>query len=399
MRGRDPHEPGRVATPLELLFDLTFVVAVGVAADQLAEMIAAGHAGNAILAFVFAMFAILVGWINFSWFASAFDTDDWAYRVCTMVQMAGVVVLTLGLPATFASIEAGRHVDVRLLVAGYVVMRVGMLLLWIRGAIQIREHRRVCVRNAVWLAIVQCAWVALALSDLTLVPTFVVIVLLGAMEMLLPVLTQGRANGTPWHPHHIAERYSAFAIIALGEGVVGTVASSSAAGDGTVDLTTALLISAGIGITFALWWTYFLTPFGTLLHDRPRRGYLFGYGHIPVLIAIAATGSGLHGAGLVMDGTSDLGDTAAVLAIVVPVAGYLVTMVCLRWLLESRIDTLALGLLAAALIVLAAALGCAAAGIPVAACLLVVTAATFVPVVGSEIAAHRRAGAGASAGE
>ena len=38
MSGRDPHESHRVATPLELLFDLTFVIAFGVAASQLAPI-------------------------------------------------------------------------------------------------------------------------------------------------------------------------------------------------------------------------------------------------------------------------------------------------------------------------------------------------------------------------
>jgi low temperature requirement protein LtrA len=45
MSGRDPHEPHRVATPLELLFDLTFVIAFGVAASQFAHMLATGHIG------------------------------------------------------------------------------------------------------------------------------------------------------------------------------------------------------------------------------------------------------------------------------------------------------------------------------------------------------------------
>ena len=35
-RARDPHEPHRAATPLELLFDLTFVVAVAAVVPQLA---------------------------------------------------------------------------------------------------------------------------------------------------------------------------------------------------------------------------------------------------------------------------------------------------------------------------------------------------------------------------
>ena len=40
-------------------------------------------------------------WINFSWFASAYDTDDWLFRLLTMVQMVGVLILALGLPAMF----------------------------------------------------------------------------------------------------------------------------------------------------------------------------------------------------------------------------------------------------------------------------------------------------------
>src|ERR671921_240243 len=68
------------------------------------------HVAAGVLGFLFAMFAICWAWINFSWFASAFDTDDWIYRVTTMVQMIGVVVLALGLPAMFASIEEGEQV-------------------------------------------------------------------------------------------------------------------------------------------------------------------------------------------------------------------------------------------------------------------------------------------------
>ncbi|CAM5731361.1 Membrane protein OS=Streptomyces microflavus OX=1919 GN=ltrA PE=4 SV=1 [Streptomyces microflavus] len=60
MTGRDPDEHGRTSSPLELLFDLTFVVAVGTAASQFAEMVAEAHAGQAVIAFVLAMFAISV---------------------------------------------------------------------------------------------------------------------------------------------------------------------------------------------------------------------------------------------------------------------------------------------------------------------------------------------------
>ena len=36
MAGRDPHDEHRVATPLELLYDLTFVIAFSVAGSEFA---------------------------------------------------------------------------------------------------------------------------------------------------------------------------------------------------------------------------------------------------------------------------------------------------------------------------------------------------------------------------
>ena len=85
---------------------------------------------------VSAIFGITWAWINFSWFASAYDTDDWPYRLTTMVQMIGVVVFALGMPALFASIEHGEHVDNQILVLGYLIMRVAMLTQWFRAARQ-----------------------------------------------------------------------------------------------------------------------------------------------------------------------------------------------------------------------------------------------------------------------
>ena len=118
MRGRDPHEPHRAATPLELLFDLTLVVAFGTAGNELAHALAADHIWAGIVGFCFAGFAICWAWINYSWFASAYDTDDWAFRVLTMLQMVGVIVLALGLPEMFASIEEGLRLDNGVMVGG-----------------------------------------------------------------------------------------------------------------------------------------------------------------------------------------------------------------------------------------------------------------------------------------
>src|SRR5713226_2781307 len=144
MRGRDPHETHRVATPLELLFDLTFATSFGLAASEVASVVAEGHFITGLLGFGFASFAICWAWINFSWFASAYDTDDWIFRVVTLRQMVGVLVLAIGLPRMFASIERGERVDNSVMVLGYVIMRVALVLQWLRAARQDPARRRAC---------------------------------------------------------------------------------------------------------------------------------------------------------------------------------------------------------------------------------------------------------------
>ena len=128
--GRDPGEDHRASTPLELLYDLTIVVAFGTASDELAHFVAEDHVWSGVAGFAFAAFAVSWAWVNYSWFASAYDIDDWVFRLATLVQMAGVVVLSLGLPQMFESIDHGGTLDNGVMVAGYVLMRVALVFLW-----------------------------------------------------------------------------------------------------------------------------------------------------------------------------------------------------------------------------------------------------------------------------
>ena len=101
MAPRDPDEPHRTATPLELLLDLAFVVAVAQAADSLHHGLVDGHAGNALVSFPLVFFAIFWAWVNIAWFGSAYDNDDVVYRMAVFVQMTGVLVLAAGVPRAF----------------------------------------------------------------------------------------------------------------------------------------------------------------------------------------------------------------------------------------------------------------------------------------------------------
>jgi len=391
MTGRDPHEEHRVATPLELLFDLTLVVAFGEAGNALAHAIAEGHAGSGIAGFCFAAFAICWAWINYSWFASAFDTDDWLFRLLTMVQMGGVVILALGLPEMFDSVHQGDQLDNDVMVAGYVVMRLAMIGLWLRVAGEGPEHRR-CARVYITsIVISQIGWCLLALSDLSVRATFALITVPLAVELIGPYVAERRFGGTPWHPHHIAERYGLLAIITLGEGIIGTVAAMSAYVHGEAGWTTeaALVLGAGLGLTFGMWWIYFAIPWGEVLHHHPERNFLWAHGHIFIFASIAATGAGLHVAQYYIDGHYVVHETGTVLSVAVPVAIFTLVIYGMYSLVMQVADpfhiTLVVG--TAALLVLAVVL--AAAGASVATCLIVIALAPLVTVVGYEALGHR----------
>ena len=392
MVGRDPHERHRVATPLELLFDLTFVIAFGVAASEFSHALAADHVGVGLTAFLFATFATCWAWINFTWFASAYDTDDWVYRVLTMVQMVGVLVLALGIPPFFASIEHGEHLDNALIVAGYVVMRVAMVAQWLRAARQDPERKSAALTYATVITIVQIGWIASIFLPLTVPFGLVVFALLALAEMVGPWLAETRKGGTPWHAHHIAERYGLLAIIALGEGVVGTVASLTAVvGEHGWTPDAVILVIAGIGLTFGMWWIYFAVPSADLLHAHRERSFAFGYLHIAVFGAIVATGAGLHTAAYYVEEHSELGPVGTVLSVVIPVGVFIALVFVLYGLMTKAWDAfhILLAVLTAGVLVLAVV--SAALGVPMTSCLLIVTLAPVVSVVGFEVLGHRHA--------
>ncbi|WP_292990418.1 low temperature requirement protein A [Mycobacterium sp.] len=399
MSGRDPHEPHRVATPLELLFDLTFVIAFGVAAGQFAHSLASGHVEAGLISFSFATFSVCWAWINFSWFASAYDTDDWVYRLTTMLQMVGVLVLALGIPPVFSSIAEGAHVDNRVLVGGYVVMRVAMVIQWLRAAGQDPARKVACLTYAGSITVAQLGWIAVAIVNSSVTVTFVLFAVMVAIELTGPLIAEKRKGGTPWHAHHIAERNGLLTIIALGEGVVGTVASLSAmvAEHGwTTDA--ALVAIAGTGLTFGMWWVYFVVPAAQLLHAHRERSFGYGYLHIAVFGSIVATGAGLHAAADSIEHRSSLDAVASVVAVAAPVGLYIGSVYGTYLLLTRAWDGFYTAVVLVTLSVLGTAVGLAVAGVSTPVCLLVVAAAPAAVVAGYEWLGHQRTAAALAGG-
>jgi low temperature requirement protein LtrA len=328
--------------------------------------------------------------VNYSWFASAYDTDDWVFRLATVVQMAGVIVLTLGLAPMFASLDHGATIDNRVLVAGYVVMRVPLLFLWWQVSRHDPGRRRTARAYLANLAVTQTAWVVFAVIDLSLGPTLVAVAVLVVLEMAGPRVAESK-GGTPWHPHHIAERYGLLVIITLGEVILGAVASVEAVVNGEAgwSVDAALLLVAGVGLAFGCWWAYFSVPWAEPLVRHRERSFVFGYGHLFVYAALAAMGAGLHVAAIALDGKAEIGAVAIVLSTAVPFAIYAAVFYVLYSALMRTRDPFHAGLMAGTVGLVALSVVLAAAGASVAVSLLVLALAPAVTVVGYETLGHR----------
>jgi low temperature requirement protein LtrA len=329
-------------------------------------------------------------WLNYTWFASAYDTDDWVFRLATMVQMVGVIVISLGLPQLFESIDHGDTLDLDVVVAGYVIMRVALIFLWWQVSRQDPGHRDTARSYMTSVGIAQVGWIALAIADLPIATTIAFYVVLIALELVGPFLAE-RKGRTPWHPHHIAERYGLLVIITLGEVILGTVAALNAVVHGeagwTVDA--ALLAVAGVGLAFGCWWMYFALPWAEPLVRHRERGWRFGYGHLVMFGSLAAMGGGLHVAAYGLEGEAKIASTAIVLSVVIPVAIYVLMLYAVYSALMRERDPFHIGLLLGSASILLLTVLLASAGASVTICLLVLALAPIVTVVGYETIGHR----------
>jgi low temperature requirement protein LtrA len=375
MIARSRTESHRASSPLELLFDLTFVVAIAQIAAQLAHSISENHVGRDIVPFAMVFFAIWWAWMNFTWFASAYDTDDVPYRVLTMVQMAGVLVLAAGVPTAFTDD------NFLAVVVGYVIMRLGLVAQWIRAAIEDPQGRGTALRYAVGIAIVQVGWLLqLLLPDSLVVLSFAVLVV---CELSVPVWAARRGEPA-WHPHHIAERYGLFTIIVLGEsvlaantGVQGALKFSGVSGE-------LILISVcALVLLFALWWLYFLEPAGEGLANQRQWSFYWGYGHYGVFAALAGLGAGLEVAVEYAGHHLEVESTVVAFVVALPVSLFLVLLWAIHVPVVKRPVIHPAVILPAAAIVLALPLATPAIGVPaeVAAIALVVVAVIVLTVI------------------
>ncbi|WAL41692.1 low temperature requirement protein A [Brevibacterium sp. BRM-1] len=282
--------------------------------------------------------------MNFTWFATSFDTDDWFYRLMTIGQMSGVMVLAAGIAPAF------EHNSYTVLIGGYVVMRIFMVAQWLRASRCGGAAGRAALVYAVGIFATQVLWVLwLLLPESPFrTPLFLSLIV---VELLVPVLAE-RVGSTPWHPHHITERYGLFTLIVLGESLLASTNALIEANEEAEAVGNLIPLAAmTLLITAGLWWVYFWP-----VHHRTITSMLsstlFGYGHYFVFAAAGALSVGIE---IDIDSAIEGGisEATAGLAVAIPVSAFLlfVWMTAFRGSADAIVSTAMVT--AAALILLA----------------------------------------------
>ena len=333
---RDPAQHERAATQLELFFDLVFVIAIAAVTASFHHAVSAAHGLEMVPNLVFVFMAIWWAWMNFTWFASAFDNDDLLYRLLTIVIMGGALIFAGGAESIFSTMQFGIGI------VGWIIMRISMVGLWLRAANHNPSHRVTARRYALGLAAAQGLWIALYLLGESgvggIVPGTSAFMGLGTLcflvEFAIPVWAE-RAGETPWHNGHIVERYGLLNIIVLGEVLlsISFIASKFFEGHGSLDL--AILGICSLIIVFSLWWVYFIDE--TRVPDHSLfTAFAWGYGHFFIFLGAATLGSGIGAELDVLTHHSKVDSQVALMYITVPIALYFLTL----WFIRDRLEDL-----------------------------------------------------------
>ena len=271
-------------TPLELFFDLVFVLAL----TQSTTLVTHSPTWEGMLKGLLALGVLWWSWVGYAWLTSVVDPEEGAVRLAMFAAMAAFLVAALCVPGAFSS-------EALLFACAYAAVRAAHILLFLLASREDEALRRSVLGLALSTAIGSGLLLAAALvsEPLRLVLWGVALLL----DMGGPYLFG--AEGWKLMPAHFAERHGLIVIIALGESIVAIgVGSRSEIGAGVVSA--AVL---GVVVTAALWWVYFdVTAIvaGRRLaraHEGRERNEIardsYSYLHFPMVAGIAMLAVGL----------------------------------------------------------------------------------------------------------
>jgi low temperature requirement protein LtrA len=376
-----PAAEGQRATTLELFYDLVFVFAITQISHLLLEHLTWEGVGQSLVT----LLAVWWSWNYTTWVTNELDPESIVVRLLLIGLMLASLLMAIAIPEAFG--------DRALLFAGaYVAIQVGRhLFLTFAAADRGTIERERAASILAWFVAAGVLWIAGALADGTARTLLWVAAL--ALDYGAPLVTfwvPGRRHlrGEAWNVQvsHFAERFQLFIIIALGESIVITGATTS-----ELDLDAARLTAFAVAFlgSAALWWLYF--NYAARMAERrlelaenrtvmARDAYT--YLHVVLVAGIIVTAVGDE---LAIAHPSDELPGREVAAIVAGPAIYLFGQALFRWRMAGTISGKRLG----------GAIACVAAGaigtlVPALVLATLVTAILVAVIAAEQVAGARR---------
>jgi low temperature requirement protein LtrA len=271
-------------TPLELFFDLVFVLAI----TQCTALMSSEPTWEGMARGLLVLAVLWWAWVGYAWLTSVVNPEEGAVRIVMFGAMAALLVTALCVPRVFDS-------EATLFVAAYAFVRAGQLALFALASRGDPHLARSIAGLAVSSGIAVGLLFAAAATD-------------GAAQGLLWLVAILLDLGGPFvfgsegwklSPHHFAERHGLIVIIALGESIVAIGVGASA----SVDAGTVVAAVVGIAIAAGLWWLYFdvtalaatqnlaSMPPGKERNELARDAY--SYLHFPLVAGVVLVAFGL----------------------------------------------------------------------------------------------------------
>jgi low temperature requirement protein LtrA len=225
-------------TPLELFFDLVFVLAL----TQCTALMSADPTWSGLAKGMLVLGVLWWSWVGWSWLTSAVDPEEDAVRLVIFAAMAALLVVGLCVPQAFG--------DAALIFAlAYGFVRVAHIALFLIASRDDPRFRR----SVIGLAVSTATGVGLLVAA-----SFADNLLQGGLWGLALALDVGGpyffgADGWKLAPHHFCERHGLIVIIALGESIVAVGVGAAAKVDGGIVVAAVV----GTAVAAALWWLYF----------------------------------------------------------------------------------------------------------------------------------------------
>ena len=326
-------ETGRV-TPLELFFDLVFVLAI----TQSTALMAGEPTWEGLAKGLLVLGVMWWSWVGYAWLTSVVDPEEGIVRLAMFGAMAGLLVIALCIPEAFGDLAG-------LLAGAYAVVRFSQIALLFIAARDDPGLRRSTMGLLVGTAIGVGLIAGASFADGGLQLAIWAIAL--ALDMGEPFVFG--SEGWTLVPGHFAERHGLIIIIALGESIVAIGVGAEAG----VDAGVVAAATLGIVVAGALWWLYFdvvalvaerrLTraPPGRERNEIARDSY--SYLHFPMVAGIVLLALGLKKTLAHVEDPLKVVPAAAMLG---GTAVYLLAHVAFRWRNVHRLNWWRLGLAA-----------------------------------------------------